>query len=755
MHIGKATVRKDAVDIVTGAVQYIDDIRLPGMLHGRVLRSPHAHANIRSIDTSRAAALRGVRSVLTYADVPDWRIGIPEPHQRVLDRRVRYVGDAVALVAATTPEIAEEALELIDVDYEVLPFSVDMDEALDPSSVPLYDAYPDNVLPPGCPNFGPESLKAVMRGDIEQGFEEADFVAEGTYGYENLPNPLPPEPPGAIVKWDGPDNMTVWSSVQCQNYLKMRLGLVTRVPGIRVIGVPCGGSYGSKITTWLISLYAAVLAKAANAPVKLYYTKEEHFSAYVMRLSSRIRAKIGMRKDGAVTAVSGEWLVDTGAFSDMSQGMIAVGCGEAQIMIGSCQNWQLDTKTVVTNRNPSGTVRGFGGQELKSALIPLWTLVMQEAGLDPVEVFKKNFIKPGEGYFWRDGNWYVSRGKDYTAAIEKGAEVFGWKDKWKGWLRPSRTDGSIRTGVGVGVHGNADAGEDIAEAEVRLGGDGGVVLYCNVTEAGMGQRSSLCKMVAEVLKLPIERVSMTDPDTMINPFNIGLVGSRGTHAVGAAVIEAAEAARGKLLAIASRRFGAPVESLETEGGLVFAKGNPGKRMPWIAMLGPMRMVNGHGRFESDFTKSNFIMTFVEADVDMDTGKSELTRVVQATDVGQIIDPPTLEGQLYGGLGSAGIDTALFEETILDKATGRVLNANMIDYKWRTFPELPVFDNVVLETGIATHRFKAVGVGEIATAPGPSAVLMALSNAIGRRITEYPATPERILDAIGNTQNPEP
>ena len=170
-------------------------------------------------------------------------------------------------------------------------------------------------------------------------------------------------------------------------------------------------------------------------------------------------------------------------------------------------------------------------------------------------------------------------------------------------------------------------------------------------------------------------------------------------------------------------------------------------MPWIAIIGPMGAVSGHGRFESDFTKSNFIMTFIECKVDMDTGKSELVRVVQATDVGQIIDPPTLEGQLYGGLGSAGIDTALFEETILDKATGRVLNANLIDYKWRTFQEMPVFDNVILETGISTHRFKAVGVGEVATAPGPSAVLMALSNAIGRRVTEYPATPDRILKVI--------
>jgi xanthine dehydrogenase molybdenum-binding subunit len=517
-YIGKATARKDALDIVTGATKFIDDIKMPGMLHGKVLRSPHAHANIKHVDTTKAAQLNGVKAVLTFEDVPDWKIGIPEPHQRVLDRRVRYVGDGVALVAATTPEIAEEALDLIDVDYEILPFVLDMDEALESNATPLYDAYPNNILPSDCPNFGPKSLKAVVRGDVEKGFKEADFVAEGTYGYENIPNPLPPEPPGAIVSWNGPDKMKVWASVQCPNFLKMRLGLITRVPEIRVISLPCGGSYGSKITTWLISLQAAALARATNKPVKLYYSKEEHFSTYVMRLGSRIVAKIGMKKDGTVTAVEGEWIVDTGAYSDMAQGMVAVGCGETQIMLGSCQHWKLHAKTVVTNRNPSGTVRGFGGQELKSALIPLWTLTMEKANLDPVDVFKKNFIKPGDGYYWRDGNWYTCKGKDYTKAIEKGADVFGWKEKWKGWLKPSEVNGSKRTGVGAGVHGNADAGEDFAEALVRLNGDGSAVLHCSVTECGMGQRSSLCKMVAEVLKIPLERVSITDPDTMINPF---------------------------------------------------------------------------------------------------------------------------------------------------------------------------------------------------------------------------------------------
>ncbi len=747
-YIGKNTPRKDAVDIVTGGAKYIDDIKIPGMLHGKVLRSPYAHAKIKHIDTTKASQLNGVKAALTYEDVPDWRGGIPEPHKRVLDHTVRHVGDAVALVAATTPEIAREALELIDVDYDILPFAHDLDGALQPDAPQLYDAYPDNILPHGCPLLGIPVRGGIARGDIKKGFQEADYIAEGTCGYENIANPLPPEPPGVIVKWDGPDKMTVWASTQVPNIVKLTLAQIMTMPEVRVIASQCGGSYGSRFGVWLLALYAAALAEVTHKPVKLHYSKEEHFSTYCLRLGSRIHAKIGMKKDGTVTAIEGEWLVDTGAFSDMAPGQIAVGCGEAQMMINTCQNWQLDAKTVVTNRNPSGVIRGFGGQELKSALIPLWTITMEKANLDPVDVFKKNFVKPGGGYYWRDGVWYTCTGIGYTKAIEKGAEVFGWKEKWKGWLKPSKINGPKRRGVGVGVHGNADAGEDECEAYVRLVGGGSVVLHCCVAESGMGQRSSICKMVAEVLNIPLERVSITDPDTMINPFNFDNVGSRGTHAVGYAVIEAAEAARQKLLELAAQKLEAPQDILETKDGFVYVKEKPEERLHWMDIMGPVRTITGQGRFDHDFTKPNFMMTFVEVEVDTDTGKTALLRVVQATDVGQIIDPASLDGQLYGGLGSAGIDTALFEETILDKGTGRILNANLIDYKWRIFPELPVFDNAILETEIATHRFKALGAGEISTAPGPSAVLMAVSNAIGMRITEYPATPERILKALG-------
>jgi xanthine dehydrogenase molybdenum-binding subunit len=255
-------------------------------------------------------------------------------------------------------------------------------------------------------------------------------------------------------------------------------------------------------------------------------------------------------------------------------------------------------------------------------------------------------------------------------------------------------------------------------------------------------------MVAEVLQLPFEHIIMTPADTSINPFEFGPFGSRGTYALGSAVIAAAEEAKRKLYEQAAPILKANPEDLETEDGRVYLRGKPETAIPWIAAMGIDRTFVGFGRYETDYTQPNFMMLFVEVEVDVETGEVKLLHVVSTTDVGQIINPPSLESQFHGTFGSAGMDTALFEESVLDKTTGHIMNGNMIDYKWRTFLDFPTFQTVVLETPFPTHRFKAIGVGEITTAPGPSAVLMAISNAIGKRVHDYPATPDRILKVLG-------
>ncbi len=744
-YIGKPMARRDATDIVTGAVQYTDDLKFQNLLFGKVLRSPHAHALIRRIDKSKAEALPGVKAVLTWEDIPDFRGGTPR-NVRVLDKKARYVGDAVALVAATTEEIADEALDLIEVEYEVLPAVFDIDAALAPGAPAVYDEYPDNILPGGTIIYGENCLKGVVRGDVEKGFREADVITEGTFGYENIPNALPPESVGAVALWEEPNRVTVWGTTQAPYLDKVTLFHVfNRQIEVRTIGPQCGGGFGTKITCWLVQSYAILLTRATRHPVKVMFTKEEHMANFTLRVGSRIHAKVGMKKDGTLTAIQGTWYVDTGYYSFTTQAQVAIGSGELMIM-AQCPNWDLKNHVVVTNRNASAATRGFGGQELKCSFIPLLCLAMEKAGLDPFEVLKKNYVKPGGGYYWRDGEWYNFRGIDFSKAMDEGAAKFGWKGKWKGWLTPTSVDGAKRRGIGVGVHGNADVGEDAAEAYVQLGYNSTATIFLCVAEHGTGQKSNYAKMVAEVLQIPPDRISMTPADSLVTPFEFGPVGSRGTYAIGSAVIRAAEDARKKLLEFASPKLGVTPDELDTADGVVFVKSNPENGLKWRAM-GNDRTILGYGRFEPDFTMCNCMMSFVEVEVDTETGKVTLLRVVNATDVGQVIDPPGLEGQLNGCLGSAGIDSAIFEETVLDRRTGHIVNANLIDYKWRTTAELPVLEHVVLETPFPSHRFHAVGVGEVSTSPGPSAILMAVSNAVGIWLHEYPVTPQRILRAL--------
>ena len=749
--IGKETRRKDAEEIVSGATRFIDDITLPNMLHGKVLRSPYAHAIIKSVDRSRAEKLPGVKAVVTWENAPDWKGGMTL-NTPVIGHKVRFVGDAVALVAAKSKEEAAAALGLIEVQYDVLPAVFDMDEAMKPGAPQLYEEFTGNEVTPGVPVWGPLTLKDVIMGDVEKGYQEADVVVEGAFGYENIPNPMPPESPGAIALWEEPNKLTIWVSDQA---FYKHVGWLRRVVGsgieVRTYGIQCGGSYGSKAMAWQIQLQAAVLSRATHAPVKLILDKEEHLATYVMRLASRINAKVGMKRDGTVTGLSGDWLVDTGFYSNSTQPQVAVGCGEVQLMV-QCRNWDLRSKIICTNRNASGIVRGFGGQELKCALIPILSLAMEKLDLDPLQFFKKNFVKPGDGYFWRDGRWVVYRGIDFRGAIDKGAETFGWNEKWKGWLEPTAVKGTKRRGVGVGIHGNADIGENASEAYVRLDPDGTAKIYSALVEHGTGQKSNIDKMVAEVLQISPERISQVPSDSLISPYERGPSGSRGTYAIGSAVIAAAEDARKRLIELAARKFDAVPEELDTMDGMVFLKKDPENGVPWQTVLGINRTCLGYGRYETDFSLTNCMVTFVEVEVDMETGKVELVHVVNATDVGQIIDPQGLQGQLNGCLGSAGIDSALFEETVLDRNTGHILNANMIDYRWRTFDELPPLENIVLETPFPSHRFHAVGVGEVATAPGPAAVLMAASNAVGTWLREYPVTPERVLKTIHDRQS---
>jgi CO/xanthine dehydrogenase Mo-binding subunit len=303
--------------------------------------------------------------------------------------------------------------------------------------------------------------------------------------------------------------------------------------------------------------------------------------------------------------------------------------------------------------------------------------------------------------------------------------------------------------VGVGVHGNADIGEDPTEAFVKLHPFGSITVECCIGESGGGQRHAAQKMVAEVMKVPFDGVQVVAADTHGTPYDAGLIGSRGTITVGTACIRAAKSARDKLLDMAAKKMNLPAQALDTEDFMVFIRDKPDVRLPWIAVTGtPEMTITGEGVYSQDFSKPNFAIYFAEVEVNLETGAARLVYALEGTDVGQIIDSTNIKMQAEGSFGAAGADTALTEEIIIDRNNGRIVNGNMIDYKWRTFNEFPPFDLVALESQFDSESFHALGFGEITGSPAPSAILMAISNAIGKEVTHYPATPSVILRAMG-------
>lgn len=757
-YIGKPVRRVDGTGIVTGKAQYCDDLHIPNALYLRVLRSPHAHAEIVSIDTSKAEALPGVKSVMTYKNAPAWKTGMPASRP-VMDHHIRCVGDTVATVAAITDEIAREALALIEVEYEVLEAVYDVEEAIKDGAPQVYRAednieakgyvYHNNQLPPGSYFEGDDPpFYFIHEGDVEKELAESDVVVEGKVAYNCPTFPGAPETPFIAARWEDPYHVTVWCSSQGPNMVAKPLGLGIGAH-VSTITPNVGGSYGNKDALAFNALLVTAAAKVANAPVRWSMTKEEHLLCYERRISNKFMGRIGLKKDGTVTAVQGDWLVNTGIGSELTQGQVAEGLGETHLVLNEAKSWDLNAKVVCTNIPPVGIARGFGGQELKACLLHILNRGLAQIDMDPVTFYLKNFCKKGHEYYWRDGHKYSNPQIDYTHVMINAAEKFGWKDKWKGWAVPTRVEGNKAYGVGFSLHSSGDPASDETFAYVRLENDQ-VTIHSVVPEEGNGQRTALVKTAAEILNVPIENVQLVRADNSTNPTDFGLAGSRATITGCGSVAAAAYAAKEQLFKEAAVKMGCKPEELDTKDLVVFKKDDPSVCLPWIAICPLYYSINGTGKVEGDFAHNNCVMTFVEVSVDLETGLVKLEDILSASDVGQIINPIELKMQFEGGLGSSGIDTAQLEAHIIDPETGRMLTSNMIDYKWRPFNELPPVRTHIEESKWdSPNPFGAIGVGEIVGAPGIPAVLMAVENAIGcQNIVEYPATPDVVLKALG-------
>lgn len=758
-YIGKPVRRQDGVDIVTGKAQFCDDIKIPNALYLKVLHSPHPHAEVMAIDTSAAEALPGVKSIMTYKNSPQWKTGQPA-HRLPIDKIVRFVGDPVAAVSAVSIDIAQAALELITVEYKLLPAVYDVEEAIKPDAYQIYGdeyqienkgyKYENNCLPPGSYFEGPDKppFFFIKEGDVEKGFAQSDVVVEGKVSYDKPTFPGAPEMPFIAARWEDDDHVTLWASTQSPNMLSRPLGAAI---GAHVfVNAPnVGGSYGNKNGMGYISLFVTAAAKLAGQAVKYYMTKEEQMLVFERRLGNKFLGKVGMKKDGSITAVQGDWLVDTGMSAELTQGQISEGLGEFFLSVNKTPNWDVTGHVVVTNNSPVGICKGFGGQELKACSMHLITRAMKKLDLDPYEVQRKNFCTGGDMYYWRDGGKYKNGGIDYDGAFEEAAKKFDWYKRWKGWTTPSRLEGNKAYGVGVSAHSSGDPSCDETFAYVRLENDE-VIVHCPTAESGMGQRLAAAKTAAEILNVPMERVSLTPSNNMMNPADFGLAGSRGTVTVNHAVGNAAKEAKKKLFEEFAGLFDCQPEDLDTKDLMVFPKDDPSNAKHWSELIHFYYSITGEGHHVGHFKSNGMVLLFVEVEVDLETGLVKLTDVVSGTDAGQVMSPQELKMQLEGGLGAAGIDTAHLEGYVIDPHLGRVMNGSMIDYKWRTFNELPNFDTAILESKFPTDNpFGAVGVGEITGAAGPAAMIMAIENALGGiEFNEYPVTPDKVLKALG-------
>lgn len=733
--VGKRLPRKEAYRKVTGQLKYYSDRTLGNMLHMKILRSPYAHANIKSIDTSKAEALKGVAAVLTYKDVPQTPFSAPD-NVHILDSKVFYVGCEVAAVAAETVEIAEEATKLIDVEYEVLPVILDPEEAMKPNAPEIH---------PGTPNliFGQPMIAEA--GDVDAGLATADHVVEGDYSTQLQYN-CPLENHGCIANWDAEGCVTIWTGTQGAHSLRQELSSALGLPEHRMRIIQChmGGSFGEGFPT-RYNCQAALLSKKTNRPVKYVGTKEEEFQ-WRTRHPFTFQIKTGVNQDGTINALHVKSISDGGAYFASTLGVTSFAMGVADTYRSPNLYWEA--YPVYTTSPNSGAFRGYGTPQGHSALEQHYEIVAEKIGMDPLEFRKKNHVRAGDIV---GGGTMLEGSEALDECIDKGAQAIGWQDKWKGFGQPYSVSGSKRRAVGMAAARHIGAfmsGADI----VKITQNGHAQLLTGAADFGQGADTVLSHICAETLKIEDEDVTVVSSDTTATPWTALSVASSRTCTSGNSVKLAAENALMKLFEAAAPMLGVNPEDLDAEDGVVFVKGDPETKVTYGEVVNslapPVIIGTGSWSVPQDYSIDGFAAQFADVEVDTDTGEVKVLKMALAHDVGKAVNPNTVENQIEGGVASEGIGLGITEDYFVDKATGKPLNPNYLDYAIRTTLDLPELDVILVEPIEPRGPFGAKGCSEIALVPTAPAIANAVYNAIGVRITEYPISPDKVLKALG-------
>ncbi|THA65164.1 MULTISPECIES: xanthine dehydrogenase family protein molybdopterin-binding subunit [Sinorhizobium/Ensifer group] len=749
--VGKSVKRDDVLEKVTGEAQYTGDIKLPGMLHGKIKRAAIAHARIKSIDVSKALAYPGVKAVLTHETVPRvLHYGSPHPRsasctkdQYILDDKVRFWGEGVAAVAAISEEIADEALDLIEVEYEPLPAVFEPEDAAQPGAPLIHDVGPGGnlVLDP----------VRVNRGDIDKGFAEADFVLEGTFA-GGRPHPAYMEPNVCIADWDGSNKLTFWTSTQTSFMVRGILAEVLGLPltKVRVLVDHMGGGFGAKQDLFQHEFLCALLAKETRRPVKMEFTRHETFVAGRSRHPCRIWLKQGFKNDGTLVARDMKLVYDSGAYGSHGPGVTIVGTTAATSLY-RCENVRLEGRCVYTNTPINGAFRGYGVVQSYYALDIQMDEAAERLGMDPAELKLKNVVRAGD--IAPSGHPILGHGLEIC--LKHGIDVLDWKALWNRDRAPDPKRPHIRKGWGIGceMHGSSayPGIKEQGNATVKVNEDGTVTLLTGAAGLGTGAHTALAQIVAEELGVRFEDVGVIHGDTDVVPWDIGAFASHTTYLVGTAAKMAAGKVRAAVLARAAMKLQVSPDEIDLSEGKVFLIAEPDRSMTVSEAMGasrgiPAANIVANGTYEP--TKSySFAAHFTEVDVDTETGIVEVKRVVPVHDVGRVIHPIAAQGQIEGGI-QQGIGHTLTEDYVIDKKTGRSLNAGLVDYKMPLSMDMPDIETIILEAAPDPGGpWGAKGVGEDPIiAIGPS-IANAIHDAIGVRFHHYPITPEDILKAL--------
>ncbi len=750
--LGTNVPQVNARSKVLGRAQYAGDIKLPGMLHGKVLRSPYPHARIVRIDTSAALALPGVKAVLTGLDGPRTLWGGHHKERRILaDGKVRFAGEEVAAVAAVTEEIARDALDLIQVEYEELPALLTPEEALDNEAPGVHE---------GRNNISHDIQ--FERGNVDAGFAAAHLVHEATYTtHAQYPGYM--EPMASVAAMDADGRLQVWTSTQSAFLVRGRLAAVLEMPvsQIRVIQATTGGGFGGKLIEDANNLIAGLLAVKTGKPVRLVNNRLEDFLACCSSLPERITLKLGMDKDGIIIAKDVRIVAECGAYSGLSAEVMHVSAMRSDNM-HRLQNVRSHATLVYTNNPPHGAFRGFGGTQMLFALNSHIDTMARLLGLDVIEVHKRNAIGAGETsvHGWKVGSTGL---KD---CIDQCTQAIGWDAK-RSDAAQARSAGSKRRGVGMGavmhVSGNRTIGNwDGSSVMLKINEDGRVVVHSGEADAGQGAMTMLAQVVAHELDIPLAHVHVALPDTDVSPWCIGALASRVTMAGGNAAIVAAGMVRDKLFALAAQTLNATVDQLQLAAGVVSVRGDTFRKFT-LAELARMHIwryggegIQVVGSWDSktvmhdDKVYGNiapaysFAAQAVEVEVDTETGRVTVVNSFVSDDCGKAFNPQAVHGQSNGAAAQA-IGWTLYEH--LQVEGGRLMNGNFADYTMPTADALPTLQSGIVESNDPNGPHGAKGASETAILPGAPAIANAVFDAVGVRITDLPITPEKVLAAL--------